>query len=90
MEYFYQALRAGRSVAAALQDARRRAQNDGLPLAAWAGVVVLGDRGPVPVTPPSTRDLRAVWIALATVIAAGVGIVRRSHRITSRRVSPTA
>lgn len=90
MDYSYRSLSAGRSVAAPLRDARLRAQNDGLPPAAWASVVVLGDGREVPMTPPSTRDLKALLIALPTLVAAAVGMARRHHRATSQRFSPTA
>ncbi|MFL6193985.1 MAG: CHAT domain-containing protein [Thermoanaerobaculia bacterium] len=45
---FYRHLSQGRSVSAALQAAQRDLIEDGAPAAAWAGVVVLGDGGLVP------------------------------------------
>jgi CHAT domain-containing protein len=45
---FYRHLGKGRSVAAALQAAQRDMIREGAPAAAWAGLVVLGDGGLVP------------------------------------------
>jgi CHAT domain-containing protein len=42
-EAFYASLSRGRTVGAALADARRAAIADGLPTSAWAGVIAIGD-----------------------------------------------
>jgi len=58
-EPFYTALAQGSSVGGALHDAQRRLIADGLPVAAWAGFVLLGNPDAVPVlAQPATSG---VW-----------------------------
>lgn len=85
MGYFYRALSEGQTLAAAMRDARRRAENDGLPPAAWAGVVVLGNGGQVPVPALTAHPIGALWTMGTTALIAvcGWGIWRR--RRTMRR-----
>jgi hypothetical protein len=74
---FYRALARGRSVAAALAEARRERMGDGAPAAAWAGLVALGDGDLVPVPRPPDAGLPArsklglVALAAAAAVAAG-------------------
>lgn len=83
MGEFYRELGRGRSVAAALTEARRRRIADGAPAAAWAGMVVLGDGDHVPL--PGGRPARTspTWtvplalVALASLLA--LLFRRRSH-----------
>lgn len=84
-ERFYRHLGRGATVAAALHEARREAIAAGEPVAAWAGLVVLGDggRAPVPGGRRGSRDPGARWwsggIGLIVVLAgvAGALAVRR-------------
>ncbi len=84
---FYHHLGRGLSVSAALRAAQRDRMEDGAPAAAWAGVVVLGDGGRVPL--PGGRKRRGSLVAggLAAVALLGVlGLVAvRRRRI---RFSP--
>lgn len=65
---FYDHLGDGMSVAAALHAAQQDRRDDGAPPAAWAGVIVLGDGGRVPV-PGGRQGLPGFAIPLA--LAAG-------------------
>jgi len=72
-ESFYRHLGQGRSVAAALQAAQRDRMEAGAPAVAWAGVVVLGDGGRIPM--PGGRGIS--WIvpaALAFLLASALGL----------------
>lgn len=76
-DLFYRALADGESVAGAVARARRELRRDGAPAAAWAGVVVLGDGGMVPVPGGVSRSGR--WWALlwVSVVAAALLVVWR-------------
>jgi CHAT domain-containing protein len=69
---FYSHLAEGRTVAAALAAARRGALRDGLPAAAWAGLVALGDGEAVPVPGGAERGVGgwALGLALAAAMLA--------------------
>ena len=71
-DLFYRGLAGGESVAASLAHARREMHRDGAPAAAWAGVVVLGDGGMVPL-PGGVSDTRgSSWFVVELVVVAGV------------------
>lgn len=79
---FYAHLGQGMSVAAALHAAQQDRMSEGAPPAAWAGVIVLGDGGRVPV-PGGRRGLPgfAVPLALAAcVLTALLALTRRRVR----------
>jgi hypothetical protein len=76
---FYRGLARGESVASALASARRDAMAAGLPAAAWAGVVVLGDGEAVPVPGGVPRRWWPVWVAAGGVFAAA-GMMLRFRR----------
>ncbi len=80
---FFSHIAEGSAVAAALAGARREALRDGLPAAAWAGLVALGDGDAVPV--PSGHAERggrgwAIGLALAAGILALAAVGRRLLR----------
>lgn len=83
MERFYRALRAGQSAAAALRRARAESRDAGLPPAAWAGVVLLGDGQLHPLPPRPDDDSFSVWVGLAAIAIAitigGAAWLRRRH-----------
>jgi CHAT domain-containing protein len=69
---FYDGVAEGRTMAASLRWARERAVTDGLPTAAWAGVVLLGDADlALPHSPSSAWPARVAW-ASGVVLAAGL------------------
>ena len=89
MELFYEALGDGASVAAALRRARRVAIERGLPAAAWAGIVALGDGLQQPIVASHARGKRwsataAVTLAAMTLATIGLGALwlRRSRALT--------
>ena len=71
---------------AALRDAQREAIRDGLPAAAWAGLVAVGDGSlvPLPADETGARDPRAV---AAGVIAVTAAVVWALLRVCLRRPS---
>ena len=77
---FSKALGRGRSVAGALSVAQRDAIDAGMPTAAWAGLVVLGDGDLRPLPSQSCRWW--VWTLIGVVVVASCGAVRfnRSRR----------
>ena len=78
---FYRELGRGRSVAAALAEARRSRIAAGAPAAAWAGMVVLGDGDLVPL--PGGRETRspAIWLlSLVFLSLAAYLLVSRCRR----------
>jgi hypothetical protein len=80
MEHFYETLRAGGSVAAALREARHHAIEAGLPAAAWAGIAALGDGRYQPITARPEPDGSRRWsraIVITLVIGGAVWIRRR-------------
>lgn len=84
MTAFYSHLRAGERAAGALRAARLEALAQGLPAAAWAGVVLLGD-GDRPVLTGRPRDARPgvlglLGLALGVTAAAGAAWVLRRRR----------
>jgi hypothetical protein len=76
---FYGHLGEGMSVAAALQAAQQDRMADGAPTAAWAGVVVLGDGGrvPIPGGRRAPRNLLVLLLPAAAVLALLVLLARR-------------
>jgi CHAT domain-containing protein len=62
---FYRALRDGSSLSAALRAAQRKAIRQGLPAAAWAGLVVAGDGSLAPLPASPSRGTRHAVAALA-------------------------
>jgi len=86
MQRFSEQLAAGKSLAAAMADARRERIEAGAPAAAWAGLVVLGDGDAVLVPGGSPRANRTTaWVltlAAAVLVATVVVLVaRRSRRV---------
>lgn len=80
---FYHHLGRGLNVAAALQAAQRDRMEDGAPATAWAGVVVLGDGGRVPL--PGGRKRSGVWGWVAAgVLAAAICLLLRLFLMRSR------
>jgi CHAT domain-containing protein/tetratricopeptide (TPR) repeat protein len=77
---FYRHLGKGLSVAAALQAAQREMSTAGAPAAAWAGLVVLGDGGLVPL-PGGRRGIAVPGWAWA----AGVGVLLALALVAFRR-----
>jgi CHAT domain-containing protein len=89
MGRFYRALGSGLGAAAALRRARREAIDHGLPAAAWAGLVLLGDglRPPLgPSTPPAFASSHLA-IGAAVVVLASLAAI--TGRMTRRRHSHT-
>lgn len=82
---FYRHLAEGESVAAALQAAQRDRLKEGAPPVAWAGVVVLGDGGRVPL-PGGRRGFPSAsgWI-IALLAALLVGVLILNVRARQRR-----
>jgi hypothetical protein len=82
MQRFYESLGAGMSVAAALRHARQEAIAEGLPAAAWAGIIALGDGLQQPVTARPVRGSGQLWIgAIGVVMAiALIGVVWKRRR----------
>jgi hypothetical protein len=86
---FYRHLAEGRSIGAALAEARREAIRAGEPAAAWAGLVVLGDGDVVPLPggrsiAPASPWLLAWW--LAPILALGLVVGLRALRRRTRTV----
>jgi tetratricopeptide (TPR) repeat protein len=84
----YRALGAGQPADTALQDAQRHAREQGLPPAAWAGYVVVGDgRMTVNAHPPANHT----WIWMSGVLAclgcAAHGVWRHWGQIAQRRAA---
>ena len=76
-EPFYAALANGQSVGAAFHFAQRRLADEGLPMEAWAGFVLMGDADAVPVTRIENVGSRAWWwIAIAAAICILIPLVR--------------
>jgi CHAT domain-containing protein len=84
MERFYTALGSGRSVAAALRQARRDAMAAGLPAAAWAGIAGLGDGLQQPVMvrlqPDGHGYLDVVVMAVTVTVFVSVAAWKRRRR----------
>ena len=81
-EPFYAALAEGRSVGTAFHSAQRRLIDEGLPMEAWAGFVLMGDADAVPVTRiENVRSRADRWIAIAAFIciACFIALVRRRY-----------
>lgn len=76
-DLFYRALADGDSVAGAAAQARRELWRDGAPAAAWAGVVVLGDGGMVPVPGGVSRFGWWPLLWVSVVAAALLAVWRR-------------
>ena len=88
-EAFYRALGEGRSVGAALREARRRAAAAGLPAAAWAAYVVIGDDRLTPHPAVTGRPVRPAAVA-AVAIACVVSVAALSVWFWRRRIQFTA
>jgi hypothetical protein len=82
-EALYASLAEGRSVGSALREARRRSIAAGLPAAAWASFVVIGDDTVIPVH----RRPRSLSPALAGSLAAIAVILGLLWRHRQRRRS---
>jgi CHAT domain-containing protein len=81
-EPFYAALAEGRSVGTAFHSAQRRLIDEGLPMEAWAGFVLMGDADAMPVTRiENVRPRADRWIAIAAFmgIACFIALVRRRY-----------
>lgn len=90
VERFYRHLATGLSVSAALRAAQLEAIDAGLPPAAWAGLVVLGDASLV-ATAPREDGASMSGLAGALVIAAallGLLVLRRWGRSSAERSKP--
>lgn len=84
-DHFYDHLSQGMSVAAALQAAQQDRIDEGALPAAWAGVIVLGDGGRVPV-PGGRRGLPRLAVPLAALALCGLSLVvflARRRRVSS-------
>lgn len=76
VERFYRHLATGVSTSAALRAAQLEAMEDGLPPAAWAGLVVLGDASLVATTPLERGGMTTGALALATTaLLVFIGVV---------------
>lgn len=83
---FYASLAEGHAVGAAFHHAQQSLIDDGLPMEAWAGFVLMGDPDAVPV-PALPADLSAQWIFGAVIlllvvffVAAALYVKNRSRR----------
>ncbi|HEX3126970.1 MAG TPA: CHAT domain-containing protein [Thermoanaerobaculia bacterium] len=86
---FYAHLAEGRSVAAALQAAQRDLIEDGVPAAAWAGVVVLGDGDRVPFPGGRRRALLPAVAVVALLLLAAAILWRRRVRTPAPPAVPS-
>ena len=82
---FYDDLARGKSVAQAAQEARNRRRQDGAPIMAWAGIVVLGDGDWRPLTPIHGPLAGRGWfLALVACLASlgglGAWMLRRRQK----------
>ncbi len=75
VERFGEHLSRGSSVSTALALARRDLLRDGLPPAAWAGMIVLGDGDLAPFPAAVTRDGQLAPLLLVLVVLASLGLV---------------
>jgi CHAT domain-containing protein len=83
MEQFARHLGEGKSLAAALAEARRERIRSGAPVAAWSGLIVLGDGDLIPVPAGESRGRDLTWIlAIAAVVA--VTTVALLYRLRTR------
>ncbi|MCE9669650.1 CHAT domain-containing protein [Myxococcus stipitatus] len=84
VERFYAHLARGWSASAALRAAQLEAIEDGLPAAAWAGLVVLGDAALAPIEPTSragtTRATHAPWLVVAATASVLVSLLALGRR----------
>jgi tetratricopeptide (TPR) repeat protein len=81
MERFYTSLASGQSVGAALRQARRDAIAHGLPAAAWAGIIGLGDGLQQPITPRPPHRSHRTWIGgIVIVMIVGTTLWSRRRR----------
>ncbi len=85
MERFYEALGDGASVSAALRRARHDAIEAGLPAAAWAGVVALGDGLQRPVAPRATRVVSPLRTGVLVLVLLVVAAASSRHLIRKAR-----
>jgi CHAT domain-containing protein len=79
LERVYAHLRRGRGVAQALWAAQDEARRAGVPTAAWAGVVALGDASALAFEAPPTPVALLVWsAAAAALVGAALALARRA------------
>jgi hypothetical protein len=83
---FYRHLGRGTSLAAALRAAQRDRIDDGAPAAAWAGLVVLGDGGLVPL--PGGRRWFGLTIRQWALLGAGLVLLLLAGFAVRRRRKP--
>lgn len=84
-EPFYAALADGQSVGVAFHSAQRHLIDEGLPMEAWAGFVLMGDADAEPVTRVENVGPRAWrWIAIAALICIAVTALVRRRSATRR------
>jgi len=91
-EPFYADLADGKNVGAAFHSAQRRLIDEGLPMEAWAGFVLMGDANAVPVTHIEIAGSHAGrWLAAVAAllcVACSIALVRR--RCATRRAARRA
>ena len=82
MERFYKALHDGHGASTAWRLARREAIDHGLPVSAWASIVVLGEgrRSPLGAATPRSLTRRYSVAGLAVIIAAAAAVVFAGRR----------
>jgi hypothetical protein len=82
MERFYKALHDGNGASTAWRLARREAIDHGLPVSAWASIVVLGEghRPPLAAAPPQSFARHYLVAGLAVIVAAVAAVVVGGRR----------
>jgi hypothetical protein len=90
MTHFYEALADGHGVASALRRARHEAIDAGLPAAAWAGIVALGDGLHRPVPPRAKREAWPLVIGIVALVPFVVAAAWLQRRRSRRQPLPFA